>query len=71
MILNQSEIFQLTGKKRSNAQAAVLNYLGIEHKVRLDGSIVVSKAHVEQMLGSNTQNRLNKAQEPNWKMVNA
>jgi hypothetical protein len=51
MILDNTQLFELTKKKRSSAQAAVLSAMGIEHRVRPDGSVAVSEAHVERVLG--------------------
>lgn len=52
MFLTAEEIAQLTDRTQRRAQRAVLNFMGIEHKVRPDGSLVVSRAHVEKMLGA-------------------
>ena len=41
----------LTLKKRRSSQAQVLNGLGITHKVRPDGSLVVLRSRVEQQFG--------------------
>lgn len=51
MFLTPEELQQLTGRKRRNAQVLVLRFMGIEHRVRPDGSVVVLRAHVEQVLG--------------------
>ena len=40
--------------------------MGIEHKVRPDGSVVVLKAHVEQSLGLREDRKKTKEFEPNW-----
>lgn len=71
MILSQEQLFELTRKKRSGAQAVVLNSLGIEHRLRPDGSVVVSQVHVEQVLGVVELSNFNKNIEPNWGMINA
>lgn len=51
MILTPEELQQLTGRKRRDAQARVLRHMGIEHRVRPDGSVVVLRAHVDEVLG--------------------
>lgn len=69
MFLTQNQLIELTGFKRSGAQLRALRYLGIEHKRRVDGSLVVLKAHVEQALGLLTTDKtLNKPKKatPNW-----
>ena len=71
MILSQSQLFELTRKKRSSSQADVFNSMGIEHILRPDGSIVVSQLHLEQVLGVALTSQSNKVKEPNWGMINA
>lgn len=51
MFLDDEEIAQLTQRQRKPAQSKVLTFLGIEHRRRPDGSLVVLRAHVERMLG--------------------
>ena len=51
MFLTPDEIRELTGRRRRDAQLVQLRHLGIEHKVRADGSLVVLRAHVEAQLG--------------------
>lgn len=51
MILSKEELATLTGRTRADAQARVLNSMGIEHRRRPDGSIVVARAHVDAQLG--------------------
>lgn len=51
MFLTPEEVAELTNRRRSAAQARALNAMGIEHRRRPDGSIVVSRAHVDAMLG--------------------
>lgn len=60
------ELVHLTGKKRKSAQHAELNRLGIIHKIRSDGSMLVLRAHVEEMLGGRNRERKQKEVEPNW-----
>lgn len=51
VFLTPEELAELTGRRRSDAQAAALRSMGIEHLRRPDGRIVVSRAHVDAMLG--------------------
>lgn len=46
MILSHKEICELTNKRRFKAQARELVALGIPHKLRTDGSIVVYSSDV-------------------------
>ena len=40
-ILSPDELKQLTQKKQSTSQREVLNFMGIDHRMRPDGSVVV------------------------------
>ena len=40
-ILSPDELKQLTQKKQSTSQREVLNFMGIDYKLRPDGSVVV------------------------------
>ena len=71
MILSESQLYELTKKKHCAAQASVLKSIGIDHKVRPDGSVVVSKVHVEQVLGVVVNNTISKQIEPDWTSINA
>ena len=51
MFLTADEVRDLTGKVRNQAQVAALRHMGIEHRVRPDGSVAVLRAHVESSLG--------------------
>lgn len=51
MILTKEEVAALTGRTRADAQARVLNGMGIQHRRRPDGSLVVARAHVDAQLG--------------------
>lgn len=57
IFLTQEEIRQMTGRVRYKSQSHVLSTLGIEHKVRPDGSMLVLRAHVEKSLGGMTETR--------------
>lgn len=68
MFLNDSEIQKLTKRKRAKAQQRQLNAMGIQHKVRADGSLVVLSAHVEKLLGGNVESS-KRAREPKWEAL--
>lgn len=55
IFLTQDEIRDMTGRVRYKSQALVLSAMGIEHKVRPDGSLLVLRSHVEQSLGGTTK----------------
>lgn len=72
MFLTEDEIADLTKRVQHKSQRTVLNALGIVHKVRPDGSLVVSREHALQVLGVKEIKRTAKEKEPNWgAMANA
>jgi hypothetical protein len=48
--LAEDEIRQLTQKQRRSSQSKILTFLGIEHKKRPDGTLVVLRHHVDAVL---------------------
>lgn len=52
MFLTHDELVDLTNKQRRDAQIRALRYMGIEHRIRPDGSVAVLRVHVEQLLGA-------------------
>lgn len=69
MVLDKTDIEQLTGRKHRDAQRRVLVALGIEHKLRPDGSLAVSAAHAEQVLSGEAPRKVVKRHEPNWDAI--
>lgn len=66
MILTTDEIAALTGRRRKDAQLRVLRFMGIEHRVRPDGTVAVLRAHVERELGGQGQGKVDREIEPDW-----
>lgn len=66
MFLSRDELIALTGRTRSDAQVRVLRFMGIEHKVRPNGSVAVLRSHVERTLGAERIAITAKDHEPNW-----
>jgi hypothetical protein len=66
MILTDEQLVALTKKKHRDAQVRVLVALGVTHKVRPDGSILVSEVHVERLLGGVANAKVRAPAEPNW-----
>lgn len=64
LLLSPTEVVELTGRKRWDAQARALRGMGIEHRVRPDGTVAVSRAHAEQVLagGAGGSGRMRKTQ---------
>ncbi len=66
-LLTREEVSELTGRTQRAAQARVLRGMGIEHRVRPDGTIAVSRAHVERLLGGINEAGVKiKSTEPDW-----
>lgn len=67
MFLSPEELVQLTGRQRRDAQVRALRYMGIEHRVRPDGTVAVLKTHVEQSFGeTHSHDKVVKQVEPDW-----
>lgn len=66
MFLNPEELQTLTGKRRRPAQRKALSFMGVEHKVRPDGALIVSRSHIEKLLDGAPQAKTDKRIEPNW-----
>jgi len=66
MTLSPDELKELTHRCRPGAQARALRAMGIEHKVRPDGSVAVLRSHVEGQMGAPNDTRQPAAWEPNW-----
>jgi hypothetical protein len=69
--LARDEITGLTNKIQRTAQVKALNSMGIEHKVRPDGSIAILRDHITKVFGGNsgTQRRSSKPHGPNWDAI--
>jgi hypothetical protein len=72
VILTDDDLKQLTkvrcrrNKTRWERQRAVLVQLGIEHRVRPDGSLVVSRQHVEHLLGGGRGGKVGREWQPDF-----
>jgi len=67
MFLTPEELTELTGRQRRDAQVRALRYMGIEHRVRPDGTVAVLKTHVEQSFGeTHSHDKVVKQVEPDW-----
>lgn len=67
MFLNDDELFGLTGAKRREGRVRALRAMGIEHRVRPDGRVIVLRSHVEALLGGAPGSIVPVAEpEPDW-----
>ena len=70
MFLDRDELAQLTSRRRRNAQVHMLRAMGIEHRVRPDGSVAVLRAHVEQTFGLEPSAKHHEQNtEPDWSAI--
>jgi hypothetical protein len=66
IFLSQDELVELTGRKHRACQARVLRGLGIEHKVRADGRVMVLRQHVKEQFGARRDRTELAEIEPDW-----
>lgn len=72
MFLEPDELVTLTGRTQNRAQARALRMMGIEHRVRPNGTVVVLSEHVAKVLGVQTAVAARDASvEPDWRAMNA
>jgi hypothetical protein len=69
MFLSPCDLTSLTGKTRPSAQVRALRSMGIEHRLRPDGSIAVLTAHVEQQFGVRTSSAIRRRTAPDFTLV--
>lgn len=68
MFLTPEELIELTGKRQAAAQVRALRFMGLEHRIRPDGSVAVLTEHVLTEMGIKTpKSKKEKEWEPNWK----
>jgi hypothetical protein len=67
IVLTKDEVEALTGRHRKDAQIKALRFMGIEHRVRPDGTVAVLKSHIEVVFGGSASSpRKARHAEPNW-----
>lgn len=73
MFLTPEEVIELTHKKKRSAQICALRGMGIEHRIRPDGTIAIMRSHIEKILGglASKNDRINHQKQPNWSAFNA
>lgn len=66
--LDAQDLVELTNRRRRDAQAKMLLAMGIEHRIRADGTIAVLRAHVERLFGAAPRSmpKEQRPLEPNW-----
>ena len=67
MFLAADELIELTRRRRNDAQVRMLRAMGIEHRIRADGSVAVLRTHVERLFDKpRISQRRDQNLEPNW-----
>lgn len=66
MFLDDAELTGLTGKRRNDARIRMLNGMGVQHKIRPDGSIAVLRTHVQRVFGEKAASAKIKEWQPAW-----
>ena len=67
--LTESELIEVTGKKRSSVQVRILRKLGFEVKVRPDGYPLVAREHYLRVMG--VFDKANKEYKPDLSIYGA
>lgn len=68
--LSFEEVHALTHRKVRSAQVRALKTMGIEHRVRPDGSVAILRAHITKVFdGSTEAKKQTKHAEPNWEAM--
>lgn len=61
------EVVALTNRKVRSAQVKALKAMGIEHKVRPDGSVAILRNHITKIFDGSPENLVKqKVVTPNW-----
>lgn len=69
--LSYNELVELTHFKISKKQVEALRFMGIEHRVRPDGSVAVLRSHVDRVMGGSEPFKDKRATvSPCWENIN-
>ena len=71
MFLDHEEVKRLTNSTGRDAQSKALRAMGIVHKVRPDGSIVILRDHITKIFGADpdSSRKRVKVVGPNWSAI--
>jgi hypothetical protein len=66
--MTEEQLVEVTHKRRPSAQCRCLKSMGIDHRVRSDGTVLVHRAHYDRLLGGIANAKLPpvKRFEINW-----
>lgn len=71
MFLSEEEVRELSKRIQHAAQASALRSMGIEHKIRPDGSIAVLRQYIEKEFGCSVSKKPKLVTTPNWSALDA
>ncbi|MGF6539456.1 DUF4224 domain-containing protein [Paraburkholderia atlantica] len=66
MFLTKDELANLTGRRRRGSQAYALRAMGIEHRIRPDGQVLVLRRHVQRIFGEDMHRKSSEQLTPDW-----
>lgn len=70
LFLTESEVRALSGKIKRAAQVRALRTMGVEHKVRPDGSVAILRDHIQRVFdGAPSSGRRTKIATPCWDAI--
>lgn len=70
MFLTPEQVIELSGRRQGPAQSRALSRMGIDHKIRADGRVMVAVGHVEKEFGVFSENKIKtRKEEPNWDAI--
>lgn len=63
--LEPTEVAALTGYQRRSGQVRALCFMGVDHKIRPDGTVAILRTAMEECFAMRAKG-IGKAREPNW-----
>jgi hypothetical protein len=70
LFLTEDEVRALSGKIKRDAQVRALRAMGVEHRVRPDGSVAVLRDHIHKVFdGTPGSAKRGKPAAPNWDAI--
>lgn len=70
IFLEHHDVVDLTHKRQFSAQIRALRHMGIDHKIRLDGSPAILRSHAEKVLAGGNPSRARIKIQPDWRSIN-
>ena len=68
LFLTQDEMVELTGFRYRSKQVIALRMMGIEHKIRADGRVLVLRKHIEELFGLRKRKERVQQWTPSWEL---